>query len=82
MADPGQGREEQATDKGLRRSFHHRWFSRTRKRENNVIILDLVVTGGGNDDLGFVRNLNRLNVARTRARDGMIFVGNLAVGAT
>lgn len=42
--------------------------------EAPVIILDLVVT----TQAGFANNANRLNVALTRARDGLIIIGDVA----
>jgi len=43
--------------------------------EAGVVILD-TVTPGGDYPLGFVKDANRLNVALTRARDGLVVVGN------
>jgi AAA domain len=44
-------------------------------RENEIIFLDLVVVGG-RDGVGFVRDPRRLNVATTRAKCGLVIVGN------
>lgn len=43
-------------------------------REASIVIVDLVVT----DKLGFTHELNRLNVAISRARDGLIVITNAA----
>lgn len=50
-------------------------------RESQVIILDLVVAGAEDDNLGFVRNSNRLVVARSRAQAGMVVIGKLSTGS-
>ena len=39
-----------------------------------LIILDLVITNKPR----FVKNANRLNIALTQARDGLIIIGNIA----
>jgi superfamily I DNA and/or RNA helicase len=47
--------------------------------ESGVVILD-TVTPGGEYPLGFVKDPNRLNVALTRARDGLLVIGNCGMG--
>ncbi|KAI9764370.1 MAG: hypothetical protein M1840_008508 [Geoglossum simile] len=47
--------------------------------ESEVVIID-TVTPGGDYPLGFVKDPNRLNVALTRARDGLVVVGNENMG--
>jgi AAA domain len=44
-------------------------------RENEIIFLDLVVVGE-RSGVGFVRDPRRLNVATTRAKCGLVIVGN------
>ncbi|KAI9785656.1 MAG: hypothetical protein M1816_008279 [Peltula sp. TS41687] len=51
-----------------------------RQREEHSI-LDLVIAGVEEDHIGFVRSRHRLNVARTRALDGVIIVGKFTAGA-
>ncbi|KAI9838819.1 MAG: hypothetical protein M1837_002312 [Sclerophora amabilis] len=45
-------------------------------RERKVVILDVSTPGGEEYALGFVRDPNRQNMALTRARDGLIIIGN------
>ena len=44
-------------------------------REFNIIVFSCV-RSNENKDLGFVNNARRINVALTRAKHGMIIVGN------
>ncbi|KAI9750745.1 MAG: hypothetical protein M1815_001603 [Lichina confinis] len=45
-------------------------------RENDIVILDLVMTGSDPEQIGFIRSLNQPNISRTRAQDSMILIGH------
>ena len=67
LADPDLDNEV----KEALRNLHIDTFDGAQSKEYDVVVADILVT----DTTGFLSNYQRINVATTRARDGMIVIG-------